>query len=283
MIRGASVVCVACMAVLATCVPATPPIPTGEDLDTPWLPFLPRDSHAALIPPSTRPHDAVLEDDVNARTKKVFLSRGWGPGGYDAPPPPPPQRFVRRPLLPPTLGQVNTESPFSPPLALRERAGRARFAALVSTQRQEAPQKPQYRRFHSIFTSGTWSPLGKRGAAPIDGPRLVPTAEEQTDDGDDEVRLVFSKTTPLVIKNRRSGVFASHGWGAGGSPVPTWSPSSPTNGWTDTRHPWLTAALATSDNGSGRGGGGDRYVASFRSGGPMLHHFLSRGWRPMGR
>lgn len=43
------------------------------------------------------------EERVGEVVKRVFLSRGWGPGGYDAPPPPPPSpphRFVRRPPAP---------------------------------------------------------------------------------------------------------------------------------------------------------------------------------------
>lgn len=44
------------------------------------------------------------EERAGEVVKRVFLSRGWGPGGYDAPPPPPPSpphRFVRRPPAPP--------------------------------------------------------------------------------------------------------------------------------------------------------------------------------------
>ncbi|MPC66118.1 hypothetical protein E2C01_060263 [Portunus trituberculatus] len=222
------------MAVLTTCLPGTPPTPTGEQPGSPWLSLLPWDSNAVLSLPATHPLQ-----DVTSRTKKVFLSRGWGP----------------------------------------ERAGRARFAALVSTQRQETQPQPQYRRFHSIFTSGTWSPLGKRSAA-VEEPGAFPGMQEAAQGGGDKLAPLFTKTKPFV-KDKRAGVFASQGWGAGGSPTPTWSSSST---WTDTQHPWMAASLIPSDNNGGRGsGGGDRYVASFRSGGPLLHHFLSHGWRPMGR
>ena len=115
--RGASLVWVASMAMITSCILVTPPMPTGKKSDTPWLPFLLMDSHAVLSPLAS-PH----EDDISSRSKKVFLSRGWGPGGYDAPPPPAPQRFVRRPLLPSSLRQANTETPVLPPLTLRGKA-----------------------------------------------------------------------------------------------------------------------------------------------------------------
>ncbi|XP_063889274.1 uncharacterized protein LOC135115998 [Scylla paramamosain] len=275
MLLRASLVWMVSMAVLTTCLPGTPPTPTGEEPDSPWLPFLPWASNAAL---TLHPLQ-----DTTGRTKRVFLSRGWGPGGYDAPPPPAPQRYTRRPLVPPSTGQDDTEQPVPSSLALRERAGRARFAALVSTQRQETQPQPQYRRFHSIFTSGTWSPLGKR-SAPMGEPGIFPGMEEEAEGDSDKLEPLFTKTKPFV-KDKRAGVFASQGWGAGGSPTPTWSSSSSSSStsWTDTHHPWLAAPLITSDKTGGSGGGGERYMASFRSGGPLFHHFLSHGWRPMGR
>lgn len=151
----------------------------------------------------------------------------------------------------------------------------------MSSQQQEAQQKPQYRRFHSIFTSGTWSPLGKRGVATPGILRPLPLTEGGNDEAEDDLPQVFSdRVTPFKMKDKRSGVFASHGWGAGGS--------SPPNSWAGARHPWLASLTSGNADNSGAGGdgngGGDRYVASFSGGGgPLFHHFLSHGWRPMGR
>lgn len=55
----------------------------------------------------------VYEDGKTGRLKRVFLSRGWGPGGYEAPPPPP-QRFVRRPLQVRQSPQTKTKEKFFP-------------------------------------------------------------------------------------------------------------------------------------------------------------------------
>ncbi|XP_066960941.1 uncharacterized protein [Macrobrachium rosenbergii] len=93
------------------------------------------------------------EADGSSRTKRVFLSRGWMAGGYKAPEPSP-NRFVRRP---PALAPVPPS--FPQPKPGDGPGNEAHYAALVSDQPQ---QSPPYRRFHSIFTSGMWTPLGKR-------------------------------------------------------------------------------------------------------------------------
>lgn len=184
-------------------------------------------------------------------------------------------------------GYVIYHKKLLPPLTSRtlcptERPGGARFAALVSSQQQEAQQKPQYRRFHSIFTSGTWSPLGKRGAVNLMAPRPLPLTQGDSDEVQNDLQVFSDRETSFNMKDKRSGVFASHGWGAGGS-------SPPPSSWAGPRHPWLASlASGSADNsgGGGSAGSGDRYVTSFSgggSGGPLFHHFLSHGWRPMGR
>lgn len=150
----------------------------------------------------------------------------------------------------------------------------------MSSQQQEPQQKPQYRRFHSIFTSGTWSPLGKRGAATLMVPHPQPLTPGDNDEIQNDLQVFSDRVTPFKMKDKRSGVFASHGWGPGGS--------SPPSSWAGRRHPWLASLTSggtdNSGGGGGGAGGGDRYVARFSgSGGPLFHHFLSHGWRPMGR
>ncbi|RXG54035.1 hypothetical protein Avbf_09711 [Armadillidium vulgare] len=104
--------------------------------------------------------------------KRVFLSRGWGPGGYEVPS----QgigsvsdiiklaSFIRNnesPLLeaPRTSALVAAPS-FTGLLSPPERERNEGWKS--SRPSKEKPDSMDYRRFHSIFTSGTWSPLGKR-------------------------------------------------------------------------------------------------------------------------
>ncbi|XP_063597880.1 uncharacterized protein LOC134774399 [Penaeus indicus] len=125
MARGTARVVSACIALMVTCVwqPMTAiELPSGDATslltflaipraDTALLPHLlphsPDDADFAYtysLPPSDLSDSGGYDDDNHStgpeRRKRVFLSRGWGPGGYEAPQPP--QRFVRRPPLPPT-------------------------------------------------------------------------------------------------------------------------------------------------------------------------------------
>lgn len=123
-VRGAFLVWAACVAVLTSCcLPVTTATPIGNEAYISWLPS-PPDHQAALSSLPTRPQEAVEEDAANTRMKRVFLSRGWGPGGYDAPapPPPPPQRYVRRPSSLQLSSEANMERPFASPLSLRGKA-----------------------------------------------------------------------------------------------------------------------------------------------------------------
>ncbi|KAK8725531.1 hypothetical protein OTU49_010607 [Cherax quadricarinatus] len=222
-------------------------------------------------------------DDKSGRYKRVFLSRGWGPGGYEAPSPPS-QRFVRRPpafQAPRTKIQENILTP-----AIGGNGG-ARYAALVSPkQLEQTQQKPQYRRFHSIFTSGTWSPLGKRSDGKNNNDAFKNSLENYKGNNERSwLGFVLDEGNLITNENKRSGVFASSGWGAGGSSPP--------------KHPWIRHATNSlrSPNfpqvismvGGESSSGGDRHKASFRSSTlhqedkPLFHLFVSHGWGPMGR
>lgn len=121
-VRGKTLVRAACAAVLASCyLPVAPATSIGDEAYTPWLP-LPAEHHGALSPQPARPQAAVEEDAASTRMKRVFLSRGWGPGGYDAPAPQPPLRYVRRPPLPQSADAADMERPFASPLSLKGKA-----------------------------------------------------------------------------------------------------------------------------------------------------------------
>lgn len=159
--------------------------------------------------------------------------------------------------------------------------GGSRFAALVSNQQQPPPNQPntQYRRFHSIFTSGTWSPLGKRG-----GIHTAPEERRGFSDADDEDELEISG-------EKRSAVFASHGWGAGGSSTPRkqlWTPAA-ANSLRPMEYPQATSLSQGSWESGPAASGPQRHASSFQTVGvpqqrkPLLHLFVSNGWGPMGR
>ncbi|XP_069184419.1 uncharacterized protein, partial [Procambarus clarkii] len=216
---------------------------------------------------------------------RVFLSRGWGPGGYEAPSPPP-QRFVRRP---PAFQPPGTKIQENRPTPGIGGNGGARYAALVSPQQlEQSQQKPQYRRFHSIFTSGTWSPLGKRSDGINEHIAFKNSIEKNKgNNGQGWLGFVLDDKGNLIASDdKRSGVFASSGWGAGGSSPPSkhpWIPHS-TNTLSS---PILPRVISMTADGSSSGGG--RHKASFRSNTlhqddkPLLHLFVSHGWGPMGR
>ncbi|XP_076041216.1 uncharacterized protein LOC143025436 [Oratosquilla oratoria] len=154
-----------------------------------------------------RTHLEALADTSRSRRKRVFLSRGWGPGGYEA-------IKERRPVRThsPEEGAAGVLDAFDiyETLAEAEHAktygrhnprrkihvlrhvaspglppspGGAHYEALVwavnhpfshkgpkssSKANLKQKQKPLIpRRFHSMFTSGTWSPLGKRNSAVV--------------------------------------------------------------------------------------------------------------------
>ncbi|XP_042230288.1 uncharacterized protein LOC121871830 isoform X2 [Homarus americanus] len=154
--------------------------------------------------------------DKTGHHKRVFLSRGWGPGGYEAPPPPP-QRFVRRP---PALHPPRAKIHEKPPTTAVGGNGGAWYAALVSPHRQEQiQQKPQYRQFHSIFTSGNWSPLGKRGGSINVIDAFENSLRKYKDNDKKWLGFLLDKEDDNVTtgEDKRSGVFVSSGWGAGGS------------------------------------------------------------------
>lgn len=123
-VRGTPLVWAACVAVLARCcLPVVIATPMEDEAYTPWVPF-PSEHHAARSSLPARPQESVEKDAANTRMKRVFLSRGWGPGGYDAPAPQPPQRYVRRPPLPQSSGEADVGRPFASPLPLRGKAVR---------------------------------------------------------------------------------------------------------------------------------------------------------------
>lgn len=197
--------------------------------------------------------------------------------------------------------------------------GGARFAALVSAARQRAlPSQPKAssRRFHSIFTSGTWRPLGKRGThsplseAPSGSLLKEKTVDEgQNEHSDDNIEQLVGNNVKITEldedarlprqQRKRSGVFASHGWGAGGSGTSTghpWTPLSPPSGmWGSHVTPGVRDVAnwhgnrpkSNRDNHALRGEShstiGDRHLISFRGNTPLFHLFLSNGWGPMGR
>lgn len=157
--------------------------------------------------------------------------------------------------------------------------GGSRFAALVSNQ-QPPPNQPntQYRRFHSIFTSGTWSPLGKRSG--------IHTTPEESQASSDRA----NEEEEDIYAEKKSAVFASHGWGAGGSSTPRkqlWTPAA-----NSVRSLMYPQAMSLSEGSweSGRATAGpQRHVSTFQGAGasqqrkPLLHLFVSNGWGPMGR
>lgn len=295
MARGTARVVSACIALMVTCVcqPMTAiELPSGDAnslltflaiprADTALLPHSPDDADFAYTYslPSSDPSDSGGYDYGRysvgpERRKRVFLSRGWGPGGYEAPQPP--QRFVRRPPLPPT------KLPQKQPLVQAQKTkgiGGSRFAALVSNQ-QPPPNQPntQYRRFHSIFTSGTWSPLGKRSG--------IHTTPEESQASSDRA----NEEEADIYAEKKSAVFASHGWGAGGSSTPRkqlWTPAA-----NSVRSLMYPQAMSLSEGSweSGRATAGpQRHVSTFQGAGasqqrkPLLHLFVSNGWGPMGR
>ncbi|KAK4309737.1 hypothetical protein Pmani_018665 [Petrolisthes manimaculis] len=290
-----------------------------------------------------RSGDEVEEEEENLGgvVKRVFLSRGWGPGGYNTPPPlpSPPHRLVRRPPGPPQVPETRSVQTLPPPLTTGKSMGGARFAALVSAARQRPlPSQPKAssRRFHSIFTSGTWRPLGKRGnhSHPFKAPYVNFLKDNLDEDRNDylddktkvkgqvlgnsvrtmepdeelnpnrpkyQVKLGFeNKDVPLPRhQGKRSGVFASHGWGAGGSGTPSSHPwtslSPPSNMWGSHITPGMrdladwhgNQPKNSRDGQAGRGEShsaiGDRHLVSFRGNTPLFHLFLSHGWGPMGR
>lgn len=118
-VRGTSLVWAACVAVLTRCcLPAVIATPMEDVAYTPWVPFPPEHHVARSLLPA-RMQERVEVDAANTRMKRVFLSRGWGPGGYDAPAPQPPQRYVRRPPLPQSSGEADMGRPFESPQPLR--------------------------------------------------------------------------------------------------------------------------------------------------------------------
>ncbi|XP_071526384.1 uncharacterized protein [Panulirus ornatus] len=269
-----------------------------EDAKTTWISFLLTDQdikankikntkNSQKMFQDTNIHEMITDvpayqDQKLGRLKRVFLSRGWGPGGYEAPPPP--QRFVRRPPVRQSP-QIKTKERSFPKAT--GSSGGARYAALVSSRQKEqkALQKPQYRRFHSIFTSGTWSPLGKRSNDINIQNSFKDSLEKYVGYKEtSQSRFYFDDGKLSNNENKRSGVFASYGWGAGGSSPPS-------------KHPWMQPSasslrlpiyprvISLTDSSSS----GDRHTESFRSGGilqgkkPLFHLFVSHGWGPMGR
>lgn len=198
--------------------------------------------------------------------------------------------------------------------------GGARFAALVSAARQRAvPSQPKTssRRFHSIFTSGTWRPLGKRGTPShlSKAPFGSILKENNLDEGqneylDDNTREVVENNVKITEQDedlrsprrqdKRSGVFASQGWGAGGTGTSTghpWTSLTPPSGMWGSSHVmpgvrdianWHGNQPKSSRDGHAHRGEsrpaiGDRHLISFRGNTPLFHLFLSHGWGPMGR
>lgn len=198
--------------------------------------------------------------------------------------------------------------------------GGARFAALVSAARQRSlPSQPKAtsRRFHSIFTSGTWRPLGKRGThSHLSKAPFGTLLKENLDEGyneylDDNTRQDVGNNVKIMEldedvrlprqQDKRSGVFASHGWGAGGSGTSTSHPwtslSPPSSMWGSHVTPGIrdmanwhgNQPKSNRDGHARRGeshsaiGDRDRHLISFRGNTPLFHLFLSHGWGPMGR
>ncbi|CAL4119915.1 unnamed protein product, partial [Meganyctiphanes norvegica] len=221
------------------------------------------------------------EDQIDV-SKRVFLSRGWGPGGYETYVARP-SRFPRRPQGPPTTSR--------PSVATGRNLDGAKYAALVWLGQQKPRHpKPQNRRFHSIFTSGTWSPLGKRSG---ENNNWDDSEDTWLDNGSnisgDDWQNTESIVIPFIANMKRSNVFTSRGWGAGGTAKGNLI-SKPK------QHPWSSVGLGTSVRNNDLNihnmpeyRPNHRYVSRFHSDDyddstpPLFNLFVSHGWGPMGR